>query len=166
LILDGKLWNGSGGFAAKFGHITVDPEGYPCPCGNRGCLEQYASAGALVRFARERMPEKTAESLGAEMVAELARKGDTAALAAFVSLGNWLGIALASLANTVNIQAVIIGGGVTPGLDLLLPALRRNIQQRCFSLIFEGLVIEKARLGDDAACSAGRHWREIKTEWP
>jgi glucokinase len=155
LILDGKLWTGRGGFAAEFGHITVDPEGYPCPCGNRGCLEQYVSAGALVRFARECMPEKAAELLCAEKVAELARKGDSAALAAFDQLGYWLGIGLASLINTLNIQAVIIGGGVSASFDLLLPALRRNIQQRCFPEIYEGLVIEKALLGDDAGLIGG-----------
>jgi len=72
-----------------------------------------------------------------------------------VQLGCWLGIVLAPLENTVNIQVVIIGGGVSPSLDLLLPALRRNIQQRCFSLIYEGLVIEKARLGDDTGLIGG-----------
>jgi glucokinase len=155
LILDGKLWTGSGGFAAEFGHLTVDPEGYPCPCGNRGCLEQYASAGALVRFALERMPERATESLDAEQVAELARTGDISALAAFDRVGYWLGTGLASLANTLNIQAVIIGGGVSASFDLLLPALRRTIQQRCFSEMYDGLVIEKALLGDDAGLLGG-----------
>jgi glucokinase len=155
LILDGKLWTGSGGFAAELGHITVDPEGYPCPCGNRGCLEQYASAGSLVRFARERMPENAVESLSADKVAELARNGDSAALAAFDQLGYWLGIGLASLTNTLNIQAVIIGGGVSESFDLLLPSLRRNIQQRCFPGIYEELAIEKALLGDDAGLLGG-----------
>ena len=155
LILDGKIWTGSGGFAAELGHITVDPEGYPCPCGNRGCLEQYASAGALVRFAREGISETVAESLCAEMVAELARNGDSAALAAFDQLGYWLGIGLASLTNTLNIQAVIIGGGVSESFELLLPPLWRNIRQRCFSEIYEGLVIERALLGDDAGLLGG-----------
>jgi len=155
LILDGKIWTGSGGFAAELGHITVDPEGYPCPCGNRGCLEQYASAGALVRFAREGMSETAAESLCAEKVAELARNADSAALAAFDQLGYWLGIGLASLTNTLNIQAVIIGGGVSESIELLLPPLWRNIRQRCFSEIYEGLVIERALLGDDAGLLGG-----------
>lgn len=155
LILDGRLWTGHGGFAAEFGHITVAPEGYPCPCGNRGCLEQYASAGALVRFAREGMPETAAESLSAEKVAELARTGDATALTAFERLGYWLGIGLASLTNTLNIQAVIIGGGVSASFDLLLPSLRRTAQQRCFPEIYAGLVIEKASLGDDAGLLGG-----------
>lgn len=150
LILDGKLWSGSGGFAAEFGHITVDPDGYPCPCGNRGCLEQYASAGALVRFACEDMPENAGGSLRAEKVAELAREGHAAALAAFDRLGCWLGIGLASLSNILNIQAVIIGGGVSESFDLLLPSLRQTMQQRCFSQMYDGLVIAKSHLGDDA----------------
>jgi len=155
LILDGKLWTGSGGFAAEFGHITVDPEGIPCPCGNRGCLEQYVSAGALVRFARERMSGQTGDLLTAEKVAWLACQGDAAAQSAFDQLGYWLGIALASLTNMLNIQAVIIGGGVGSSFELLQPALHQNLQQRCFSLMSEGLVIKKAQLGDDAGLLGG-----------
>jgi glucokinase len=155
LILDGKLWTGSGGFAAEFGHITVDPGGVPCPCGNRGCLEQYVSAGALVRFARERLSGKAADPLSAEKVAELAKQGNADALSAFDQLSYWLGIALASLSNTLNIQAVIIGGGVAASFDLLQPALQRNIQQRCFPQIFDGLVIAQALLGDDAGLLGG-----------
>jgi glucokinase len=155
LILDRKLWIGSGGFAAEFGHITVDPVGPLCPCGNRGCLEQYVSAGALVRYAREFMPEITIDSISAEQIAELGRKGNPAALKAFDKLGYWLGIGLASLANTLNIQAIIIGGGVSASFDLLLPALRKSIQQRCFSEIYAGLAIKKALLGDDSGLLGG-----------
>lgn len=102
--------------------------GIPVPAGNRGCLEQYASAGALVRFAIEGMTGETVDSLCAEKVAKLARAGDVAALTAFERLGYWLGIGLACLTNTLNIQAVIIGGGVSASFDLLLPAIWRNIQ--------------------------------------
>jgi glucokinase len=150
LILNGRLWTGSGGFAAEFGHVTVEPEGLPCPCGNRGCLEQYVSAGALLRYARERISSKSADLLSAEQVADLAKTGDSGARSAFDQLGYWLGIALASLANTLNLQAVIIGGGVGASFDLLLPTLRHTLQQRCFPQILEGLAIEKALLGDDA----------------
>ena len=155
LILDGKLWTGTGGFAAEFGHITVVPEGILCPCGNRGCLEQYVSAGALVRFARERMSDQAAEQLSAEKVADLAKQGDAAALSAFDQLGYWLGIALASLINTLNIQAVVIGGGVAASFDLLQPVLQRTIQQRCFPQMYEGLVVAQALLGDDAGLIGG-----------
>ena len=155
LILDGKLWTGHGGFAAELGHVTVDQEGILCPCGNRGCLEQYASAGALVRFACERMSVEAGILMSAENIAERANQGDAAALSAFDQLGYWLGIGLASLTNTLNIQAIIIGGGVSASFDLLLPSLRRSIQQRCFPEIYSGLVIEKALLGDDAGLLGG-----------
>lgn len=155
LILDNRLWTGTGGFAAEFGHITVDPEGLPCPCGNRGCLEQYVSAGALVRFARDRQLENAADLLDAAIVADSAHRGDAAALSAFERMGYWLGIALASLTNTLNIEAVVIGGGVGASFELLLPSLRQNLQQRCFPQICEGVVIRKAQLGDDAGLLGG-----------
>ena len=155
LILGDKLWTGKGGFAAEFGHITVDPEGLPCPCGNRGCLEQYVSAGALVRFARENMAGEAPTGLDAAIVGERARRGDKSALSAFDKLSYWLGIALASLTNTLNIEAVIIGGGVSASLDLFLPALRQQIQQRSFTKMSESLKIEKALLGDDAGLLGG-----------
>lgn len=150
LILDGKLWTGSGGFAAEFGHVTVHPEGLLCPCGNRGCLEQYVSAGALVRYLSERKQETAALSLTAEEVGRLARTGDAAALHAFEQIGYWLGIAFASLSNTLNIPKIVIGGGVSESYDLLLPPLKRNFEQRCFRQIYDGVGIEKAQLGDDA----------------
>src|SRR5512133_85580 len=155
LILDGKLWTGSGGFAAEFGHITVEPEGILCPCGNRGCLEQYVSAGALVRFAGKRISGNAAEQLSAERVAERANQGDPAAISAFEQLGYWLGISLASLINMLNIQAVIIGGGVGVSFELLYPALQRNVQLHCFPQMYEGLVIAQAKLGDDAGLLGG-----------
>lgn len=155
LILGDILWTGSAGFAAEFGHTTVEPEGIACLCGNRGCLEQYVSAGALVRFARASLPGDATALLSAEKVAELAKQGNAAALAAFEQLGYWLGIALASLTNTLNIQAVIIGGGVGASFDLLQPSLQRTIQQRCFPQMYDGLVIAKALLGDDAGLLGG-----------
>jgi glucokinase len=153
LILDGRLWTGIDGFAAEFGHVTVEPEGLPCPCGNRGCLEQYVSAAALVRSAHERFtPEMLVREglLDAARVAGLARQGQAAAQAAFEDAGRYLGIALASLANTLNLEAAIIGGGVAASLDLLLPSLRRELARRCFPRIAEHFAILAGTLGDDA----------------
>jgi glucokinase len=154
LILDGRLWIGANGFAAEFGHVTVQPDGLLCPCGNRGCLEQYVSAGAVVRNARELIPQDALggmqDGLDAEKVAALARQGETGAQAAFERSGNRLGIALASLITTLNLQAIIIGGGVAASFDLLLPPLQAELSQRCFPQITAGLAILKAQLGDDA----------------
>ncbi len=141
LILDGRLWTGSGGFAAEFGHLTVDPEGLPCPCGNRGCLEQYVSAAALSRFGQGRSPEELACRAWA---------GDPEATAAFETLGYWLGTALAGLLNTLNLDGVVVGGGVSGGFELFAPALQRTLQQRTFRQIVRQVVVSKAALGDDA----------------
>lgn len=146
LILDGKLWTGAGGFAAEFGHLTVEPEGLPCPCGNRGCLEQYVSAAALSRYGGGRTPEE---------LALLAQAGDPAAVAAFEAIGYWLGTALAGLVNLLNLEGIIIGGGVSAGFDLFELMLRKTLQQRAFHQIFEQLTLCRAALGDDAGLVGG-----------
>jgi len=159
LILDGRLWTGAGGFAAEFGHVTLEPEGIPCPCGNMGCLEQYVSAGALVRFARESLPRdlllNLESALEGQTVADLARQGEAGALAAFDRVGRCLGTALASLVNTLNLEAVVIGGGVAAGFDLLLPALAAELGRRAFSEIGSGCEIVKTELEDDAGLLGG-----------
>lgn len=159
LVLDNRLWAGANGFAAEFGHVTMEPEGIPCPCGNRGCLEQYVSAGALVRFAHELLPRELLlgpESLtDAHEVAVLALKGEAGALAAFERMGHWMGIALASLVNTLDLEAVIIGGGVAASFDLLLPAVAEELHRRCFLEPAAACRIVKAELGDDAGLLGG-----------
>lgn len=151
LVLDGRLWSGAGGFAAEFGHITVDPEGLPCPCGNRGCLEQYASAAALSRFGGGRPPEE---------LAALATIGDPTACAAFETLGRWLGIALAGLLNTLNLEGIVIGGGVAASFPFFEPTLRRVITERAFSQMAERLSIRAALLGDDAGLVGAARYAE------
>lgn len=146
LILDGKLWTGAGGFAAEFGHLTFEPEGLPCPCGNRGCLEQYVSAAALSRYGGGRTPEE---------LALLAQGGDPVACAAFDTIGYRLGTALAGLVNLLNLEGIIIGGGVSAGFDLFEPMLRRTIQQRAFTQIAEQVRLCRAALGDDAGLVGG-----------
>ena len=159
LILDGKLWTGAGGFASEFGHVTVEPDGLPCPCGNHGCLERYVSAGALVRAARELLPLELlnmwGDRLDAEVVAGMARQGVPGAEEAFQRMGRRLGTALASLVNTLDLEAVIIGGGVAASFDLLQPVINMELGQRCFSQIAADLLIVKAELGDDAGLLGG-----------
>ena len=141
LILNGQLWEGSRGFAAEFGHVTVEPDGHPCPCGNRGCLEQYVSATALTR---------TGGGLPADELALLARDGNLAARQLFEQVGRYLGIALAGLLNTLNLDGIVIGGGVAASYDLLVPSLLQELHQRTFRQIMHDVVIRRASLGDDA----------------
>lgn len=149
LILDGLLWTGSDGFAGEFGHMTVEPDGRPCPCGNRGCLEQYASATALVAAARESgLPGAVAES--AESLAEAARSGDPRVMALFSRAGRYLGIAAAGVINLLNIEAIVVGGGVAASFPLWGEAMRQEIDMRGFRPAVARVAVVRSELGDDA----------------
>lgn len=154
LVLNRRLWSGIGGFAAEFGHVTVEPEGALCPCGNRGCLERYVSADAIVRFVQERFADETTNMIpalqSAEQVGKLARQGNIPAQAGFEYSGRYLGIALASLTNTLNLQAAVICGGVSASLDLMLPAIHNELTERCFPQIAADFSVISGILGDDA----------------
>lgn len=139
LILDGKLWTGADGAAGEFGHVTVEPEGRPCGCGNRGCLEQYASATAL-----------SAGEIDAAAVARRAREGDAEALALFEEAGRYLGIAAAGVVNLLNLEAIVLGGGGSESFDLLEPFIWREIASRSFAIPGARVRLEKGALGDDA----------------
>ena len=158
LILDGRLWTGVDGVAAEFGHVTVEPDGQLCQCGNRGCLEQYASAPAITGFATENIGRgvKSAlaliqlQSLAAADVAAAAYSGDRLALECFSRAGRYLGIACASAVNMFNLEAIIMGGGVTESFDLLAPAVRSEIAARAFHLPAARVQLLKGELGDNA----------------
>jgi glucokinase len=138
LIFNGKLYRGAHGVAAEIGHISVEPGGRLCGCGNRGCWEQYASGNALVREARllaaDRRSEAeilldlgdgTPEGVKGKHITIAARKGDHVALAAFDSLARWLGQGMADLAAILDPGRFVLGGGVSEAGDLLLGATRR-----------------------------------------
>jgi predicted NBD/HSP70 family sugar kinase len=113
IIIDGELFRGAQGFGGEFGHMTMDPGGRPCACGSRGCLETVAGLEALLAGAGLD-PTAVATTAGSgEPVATLAsraRAGDENALAALREGGRWLGIGIASAANLLNPQAVVLGG--------------------------------------------------------
>ncbi len=142
LVLHGRIWHGMRGMAGEPGHITVQPDGPPCPCGNRGCLEQLASATAIVRMAREaiarghspmlvRASEEDPE-FGAKVVYQMAVQGDHAAQEIFRRVGSALGIGLADLINLLNLPIYVIGGGVANAWDAFQPALLEEVRKRSF----------------------------------
>ena len=161
LILDGRLWTGVDGTAGEFGHITVEPNGRPCGCGNRGCLEQYASATAIAACARRQTPEEG--GLAAALAAR-AFSGNDEAAAIFEQAGTYLGIAAAGALNLLNLEAIILGGGVADSFELLAPAMRREILARAFAIPGERVRILKSELGDDAGVlgSAAAAFEELK----
>lgn len=142
LVLDGKIWHGMTGMAGELGHTTVDPQGPQCGCGNRGCLEQYASATAIKRMAMEAIEIGEAPQLAyamnrnpefsAKMVYELAEQGDEPAQQIFRKAGEALGVVLANLVNTFNLRVYVIGGGVSSAWNAFAPAMLEEVRKRSF----------------------------------
>ena len=140
LVLDGKIWHGMTGMAGEFGHMTVDPEGQPCACGNRGCLEQYASATAIVRMAREVIATggagELAKAAGSDLefsakeIYNLAIQGDEQARRIFRRVGRALGIALSGMVNGLNLEMYVIGGGVCSAWEAFSPSIFEELRQR------------------------------------
>jgi glucokinase len=144
IVLGGKIWHGMNGMAGEFGHVTIEPEGHLCGCGNRGCAEQYASATAVVRMAREAIASGEAPSLavasssdaefGAKSIYNLAIQGDEHARRIFRNFGHSLGILLAGLINVLNLDMFVIGGGVSSAWDAFAPNMFEELRER--SLVY------------------------------
>jgi glucokinase len=162
IILGGQLVRGAHGIAGELGHVQVVPNGHPCGCGRRGCVEQYASGNALVRFAQIGAKDDAAKAalllakadgdvsaITGLMVTEAAREGDPVAVDAFNQVGTWLGIAVADIVQILDPQVVVIGGGVIDAGDLLVNPARdsfyENLAQRAKSPIAE---VREAKLGN------------------
>jgi glucokinase len=140
LVLGGRIWHGMNGMAAEFGHIVVEPEGHACGCGGRGCVEQYASATAVVRMAREAIANGSAPHLAtiagsdpefsSKAVYNLAVQGEEEARRIFRRVGRALGIVLSGLVNGLNLPMYIIGGGVSSAWEAFSPAIFEELRQR------------------------------------
>ncbi|HEY8413296.1 MAG TPA: ROK family protein [Pyrinomonadaceae bacterium] len=160
IILDGKLWTGASGFAGEVGHITIDTEGYECVCGNTGCLETVASAPSIVRRARERLNRDSTSSLSrlalnknftAQDVAHEAREGDDFAAMMIERTGKFIGTGVASVINLLNIDCIVLGGGVMEAGSLILNPIIQEAKRRAFQPCFDATNIVAATLGPDAA---------------
>lgn len=160
IILDGKLWTGASGFAGEVGHITIDAEGLECVCGNTGCLETVASAPSIVRRARERLNRDNTSSLSrlalnknftADDLAHEAREGDDFAAMMIERTGKYIGTGVASVINLLNIERIVLGGGVMDAGPLILNPIIQEVKRRAFQPCFEATQIVIAELGRDAA---------------
>ena len=159
IILDGKLWTGASGFAGEVGHITIDTEGVECQCGNTGCLETVASAPNIVRRAHERLYRDSTSSLSklainkdftADDVAHEAKNGDDFSLMMIERTGKFIGTGVASVINLLNIERIVLGGGVMDAGDLILNPIIQEAKRRAFQPCFEATQIVASALGTDA----------------
>lgn len=146
IIINGEAIRGKDGMGGEIGHICVEPEGHPCGCGSHGCIEQYASATAIVRVARERgMNVETAKD-----VYDAFKAGNGMADAVFRSMGRYLGITLAGLANTLNPEMLVLCGGVTEGWDAFATHISAEIRLRAYEAAAIRAPLVKGKLGDNA----------------
>jgi glucokinase len=160
IILDGKLWTGASGFAGEVGHITINTEGIKCECGNTGCLETVASSANIVRRANERLHRDGTSSLSklainkdftAADVAHEAKNGDDFSLMMIERTGKFIGTGVASVINLLNIERIVLGGGVMDAGKLILDPIIQEAKRRAFQPCFEATQIVAGRLGADAA---------------
>jgi glucokinase len=156
IVIDGRLYRGADGAAGELGHVTVDADGPPCACGNRGCLEAVVSGSALgragARFAAANPGSAVARAtpVTGEHVSELALAGDPDARTVVESMGELLGAGLVGIVNTFNPEVVVIGGGASRLGELLLEPARRVVAARALRPSRDTVRIVPAALGPEA----------------
>jgi len=160
IVLDGEIWRGRHGIAGEIGHQVLFADGVPCPCGNRGCVERYASASALERrFAeavragrRSRLASRIKAGLevSARDVCMAARQGDRLSIKLMTETGRYLGVLAANMLNILNVECLVFTGGMTAAGSLLLKPIREEAHLRSYRLALKGVKICFSRLGNDA----------------
>lgn len=155
VICDDRLLLGHQGLGAELGHVTIDPNGPVCSCGQRGHLEAYASGPAIAAWVHDQLANGRISSLegkpDTKVISQAARNGDPLAKEVFERAGDILGLAVANYLMIFNPSIVIFGGGVSETGDLLLDPVRRRVRKAVLSDHYlEGLTLTRAALGDDA----------------
>jgi len=145
IIFDGKVLHGALGMAGELGHLTIDPNGPPCGCGNNGCLEKIASATAVESMA---YLMSLGDNLTSRDVYNLAAGGNVKAQRIFHQMGRALGIAIANLINTFNFPLYLLSGGMLPAWDYFAPTMLEEVSRRSFTFRNSETRIEKAKLGN------------------
>jgi len=141
IVIDGKLLTGGAGFSGEFGHMTVEPAGLRCNCGNFGCWETVASQKAVFRRVREAITTGNQSSLTeatwgdfnkltVNLVIEAAEQGDQVALHALEETGFWLGLGISNLINALNPKRIVIGGALSQAHNFFMPIIKDVVKQR------------------------------------
>lgn len=156
IVINGDIYHGYTGNAGELGHMTVEPNGPRCNCGNYGCLEVMTSGTAIARIANEKLMRNTDsmlknfEKVTSKEVFECATKGDELSMEIVNYTTNYLGIGVANLVNTFDPELIIIGGGVSKAGNILFDRVRRIVSERCFAMMANAVKIIPAGLSTDA----------------
>jgi glucokinase len=158
LILGGQIFYGASGYAGELGHVSVDPEGKKCSCGGTGCLEKYVSAPSIAQRVQERISLNPSSALQiitdrpvtAQDVSAAALVGDRMASVIIAEVGRYLGMAIANLINLLNLEMVVLGGGVIEAGDVLLKPAMEEVKRRGLSPSYDDCSIVTGSLGTSA----------------
>lgn len=161
LILDGKLYRGSSSAAGEFGHVPINEVGPKCKCGSWACVEAYAGNSYIVKdvIRRIRNGQKTLitklvkgdlSKITPETISDACRKGDKFAKKVWIDVGKKIGIGLAGAVNLLNMEKIVIGGGIARAGKILFDSIKRTIRARAMKLPAKTVRIVKAKLGYDA----------------
>ncbi len=160
------LYLGATSSAGELGHVTVDPNGPLCECGNRGCLHVYASEGAIARRAREltrafpnghlsESVDRDIRSITADAVIDVALRGDPLAIQVIEEAGTWIGIALSNVVNLLNPDVIVIGGPTSRAGGVLLDRIEREVRSRALTVPARHVTIALSQLGGAAGAIGG-----------
>jgi predicted NBD/HSP70 family sugar kinase len=145
IVLEDRLFHGSGGTAGEIGHLTLDENGPVCRCGSRGCLEAYTSTGALQTMMQTQLP-----GAGIDEIVAAAREGNVSAVRALEDAGLHLGWALASVVNLLNPGLVVVGGDMARAGELLLESARIGLRRHALDAV-AATPVEASELGERAS---------------
>jgi glucokinase len=158
-VVAGRLLGGAHGFAGEIGHMVVDPQGPPCPCGKRGCWERFASGSGLGRLAREaaqagklvevvRLVGGDPEAVRGEDLSSAAIRGDPAALEVMGGFAWWVALGLANLANALDPGVIVLGGGLIEAERVVMAPVRRAFSELVEAPWARGVEVLPAQLGE------------------
>jgi glucokinase-like ROK family protein len=175
IVVDGKLFRGSFGYAAEIGHMTYDPEGEICNCGRRGCYETVIGPRAVVKKVREKISQKShsilLQSVGNDLdkitfeaVADSAMEGDEVCIAALKDVGFNLGILISSVVNVINPNMVILGGVLNYASKILVPIVKEVVQSYTLELSLQGLIFVESEFGTES-CVIGATALVLDSIW-
>ena len=158
IIINGKIYYGHTGNAGEIGHMTVDPTGPQCGCGNYGCFEAVASGTAIAKRGRESLTthedsliyeysEGNPDLVDAPLIAAAGRKGDREALRIFKMTGLLLGVGIANVLNLFDPEIIVLGGGVMHAKDLFMDELKASLKERALKPNLKDFALKEAKLG-------------------
>ena len=155
LVFEGRIWGGRSGYAGEIGHLQADPGGPPCGCGSWGCVETIAGGPGWERRARAALPTRASSLRGAPLldpatIVAAALQGDALALELVDGAAAAVGMGVACALNLLNLDRVVIGGGVARAGEFLLGRIVEQARRRTFPHVFADAQFRPAELGSDA----------------